>query len=132
MTSLRVGALMLAGASTLLLTAAAATVAGEAHAAEPVVVTQPAVGPAIVIYDQADFKGRTLTIKGATPDLGPLGFDNKVASLAVQGGGDWVLCENKNYAGRCVRVQGQAGDLSLLQLSGRVSSLYPVPATPTP
>lgn len=132
MTSLRFGALVLAGASTLLLAVAAATVAGEARAAALPTAAAPAAAPAIVIYDRADFKGRTLTITGPTADLGPLGFDNKVASLAVQGGGDWVLCENKNYTGRCVRVQGQAGDLSLLQLSGRVSSLYPVPVTPTP
>ena len=32
--------------------------------------------------------------------------------------------------GRCVRVQSQADNLNLLQLAGRVSSLYPVPATP--
>lgn len=132
MTSLRIGVLVLAGAGTLSLVVASATVAGEARAAAPAAGAASAVAPAVVIYDQVDFKGRALTITGATPDLGPLGFDNKVASLAVQGGGDWVLCENKNYAGRCVRVQGQAGDLSLLQLSGRVSSLYPVTATSAP
>jgi hypothetical protein len=132
MTSLRIGALVLAGASTLLLVVASVTVAREARAAATAATAAPAASPAVVVYDQADFKGRALTIAGPTPDLGSVGFDNKVASFTIQGGGDWVLCENKNYTGRCVRVQGQAGDLSLLQLSGRVSSLYPVPATPAP
>ena len=121
MTSLRFGAPLIAGASAVLLAAAVASAANEATAAA-----------AVVVYDQPDFKGRALTLSAATPDLGPLGFDNKIASLAIQGSGDWVLCENKNYGGRCVRVQRQAGDLGLLQLSGRVSSLYPVPATTTP
>src|SRR5262245_54597637 len=116
--------------------AAAATLfaVATAHAA-PATPAAPAVPaaatpPAVVVYDGENFKGRSLTITGATPDLGALQFDNRVASFTITGGGDWVLCENKNYTGRCIRVQGQAGDLSLLQLSGRVSSLYPVPATP--
>ncbi len=87
-----------------------------------------AVPLAIVVYDQPDYKGRALTLTGATPDLKALKFDDKVASLDIQGVGDWVLCEHRNYAGRCVRVQSQAGNLKLLQLNGRVSSLYPVPA----
>ena len=128
MTSLRFGAPLIAGASALLLAAAVASRASEARTA----ATPLAPAASVVVYDQPDFKGRALTLSAATPDLGPLGFDNKVASLAIQGSNDWVLCENKNYGGRCVRVQRQAGDLGLLQLSGRVSSLYPVPATPTP
>jgi len=96
----------------------------------PKAVASPS--PAIVVYEQPDFKGRTLTLVKATPDLGPLGFDNKVASLAIAGGDDWVLCENRNYTGRCVRVQDKASDLSAFQLWNRVSSLYPVPKVPAP
>jgi hypothetical protein len=43
-----------------------------------------------------------------------------------------MLCENRNYAGRCVRAQSRADDLKVLQISGRVSSLYPVPAPQVP
>jgi hypothetical protein len=132
MNSARTGAAILMGAGALLLTAA---FGAESHAAPPAAPATPvaAVVPAalsVVVYDQPNFKGVSLTIAAATPDLSALNFDNKVASLTITGGGDWVLCENKNYTGRCVRVQSQAQNLNLLQLSGRVSSLYPVPATP--
>lgn len=86
----------------------------------------------IVVYDQNDFKGNALTISTPVPDLGVLKFDNKVASLLIKGAGDWVLCENKNYTGRCARVQSQAVNLKLFALNDRVSSLYPVPAPVTP
>lgn len=85
---------------------------------------------AIVVYEKPNFQGRALTLVSATPDLAPLNFNDQVASLVIQGTDDWVLCEHRNYAGRCVRVQARAEDLKLLQIGGRVSSLYPVPATP--
>lgn len=95
--------------------------------ATPVPASEPLQ---IVVFDQNDFKGHTLTIDRAVPDLNALHFDNKIASLQIKGAGDWVLCENKNYTGRCARVQLAAGNLKLFQLNDRVSSLYPVPAPP--
>lgn len=125
-TSARTGAGILVSAGVLLLGFA---YAAESRAAAPAAAVAPAA-PSVVVYDQPNFKGQALTIAAATPDLTALKFDDKIASLAISGGGDWVLCENKNYTGRCVRVQSQANNLNLLQLSGRVSTLYPVPAAP--
>lgn len=125
-TGARTGAGILMGAGILLLAAAHAA---ESRAAASAAATTPAA-PMVIVYDQPNFRGQALTIASAKPDLAAHGFDNKVASLMIAGGGDWVLCENKNYTGRCVRVQSQADNLNLLQLSGRVSSLYPVPVTP--
>lgn len=122
----RVGAWILMGAGILLLAAAHTA---ESRAAAPAAAVVPGA-PTVIVYDQPNFKGNALTISAATPDLAAHNFDNKVASLTIANGGDWVLCENKNYTGRCVRVQSQADNLNLLQLHGRVSSLYPVPATP--
>jgi len=82
----------------------------------------------IVVFDKPDYKGTSLRIARPIADLGTLKFDNKVASFQILGAGDWVLCENRNYQGRCARVQLQAGNLKLFQLNDRVSSLYPVPA----
>jgi Beta/Gamma crystallin len=92
--------------------------------------TTPASAPvplSITVYDKENFKGRAVKITAATPNLSVHQFEDKVASFEVTGAGDWVLCENRNYAGRCARVQAKAGDLRLIQLFGRVSSLYPVP-----
>jgi len=102
-----------------------------APAATPAAPTAAPTAPVpleIVVFDKPDYKGTSLRIARPIADLGTLKFDNKVASFQIQGAGDWVLCENKNYQGRCARVQLQAGNLKLFQLNDRVSSLYPVPA----
>ena len=108
-----------------------APVAFAADAVAP--VGAPAVAPApvplaIVVYDQPGFKGKTLRFDRAVPDLKAVNFDDKVASFEIQGAGDWMLCEGRNYSGRCVRGSAKADDLKVLQIAGRVSSLYPVPA----
>ena len=99
-------------------------------------VTPPSATPIapvplqITIYEKPEFKGATLVIYKAIPDLAPLKFDNKVGSLVIAGSGDWVLCEHKDYKGRCARVQSQAANLKLFNLNDRVSSLYPAPVDP--
>jgi hypothetical protein len=113
------------------------TVAAQAAApaATPPATTAAPAAPVpleIVVFDKSDYKGASLRIARPTADLGTLKFDNKVASFQIVGAGDWVLCENKNYQGRCARVQLQAGNLKLFQLNDRVSSLYPVPAPVAP
>ena len=107
-----------------------------APAAPPAAPSAP-VPLETVVFDKSDYMGTSLRIERAIVVLGTLKFDNKVASLQIMGAGDWVLCENRNYQGRCARVQLQAGNLKLFQLNDRVSSLYPVPApvpapAPTP
>jgi hypothetical protein len=109
--------------------------AATAIAAAPPAPPPPPIpaGPlTITVYDQENFKGRAVKITTATPNLAALQLEDKVASFEVAGAGDWVLCENRNYGGRCVRVQAKAGDLRIIQLFARVSSLYPVPAPIAP
>ena len=112
-----------------LLMAVASIAAGAAFAAAPAPAVPAAPVPlTITVYDQENFKGRAVKIAAATPNLAVHQFEDKVASFEVAGAGDWVLCENRDYKGRCARVQSKAGDLRVIQLFSRVSSLYPVPA----
>ena len=113
-------------AASVLAGMSVAFAAGEA----PVQSTTNTAAAGIVVYDEPNFQGHALTLAQPTPDLSKLNFDDRVASLVINGGGDWVLCENRNYAGRCIRVATKAENLKLLQLNGRVSSLYPVPVSP--
>jgi len=48
------------------------------------------------------------------------------ASVRITGARDWVLCEHRNFMGKCVRVRAKEKDLRRLQIGGQVSSLYPV------
>lgn len=125
-------ALILAACLVSLGAAHAAPSGGTTPAAPAVPAPVAPVPLEIVIYDKPDFKGSSLRISRAVADLTKLKFDNRVASLQILGAGDWVLCENRNYQGRCARVQLQAGNLKLFQLNDRVSSLYPVPVQPVP
>lgn len=119
---------------------ALATVLAANAMAAPATTTKPAtpaVPPApvpltITLYDQENYKGRSVKVTVATPNLAVLQFEDKVASFEVQGAGDWVLCADRAYKGMCARVQAKATDLRVLQLFGRVSSLYPVPAPAQP
>ena len=111
---------------TVLLATCVVVAASPAYAAStpkpqavPVAPPAPPVPLQIVVYDQNDFKGHAITIDHAVPDLNVMHFDNKVASLQILGAGDWVLCENRNYTGRCARVQSQAVNLKLFQLNDR-------------
>jgi Beta/Gamma crystallin len=86
----------------------------------------------ITLYDKENFQGRSVKVSAATPNLAALQIEDKVASFEVAGAGDWVLCADRNYKGVCARVTAKAGDLRVIQLFGRVSSLYPVPAPLVP
>ena len=106
-----------------------------AHAATAPATPTPPPAPvplSITVYDQEGFKGRSTKITAATPNLAAYQFEDKVASFEVMGAGDWVLCADRNYKGVCARVSQKAGDLRVIQLFGRVSSLYPVPAPVAP
>ncbi|MFN9544558.1 MAG: beta/gamma crystallin-related protein [Alphaproteobacteria bacterium] len=111
--------------------AAAFILAAPAALAAPPAPAAP-VPLEIVVYDKPEFQGNAILIGKPVPDLSVLKFDNKVASLKIFGAGDWVLCENRNYQGRCARVAMEAVNLKLQNLNDRVSSLYPVPAPAAP
>jgi hypothetical protein len=74
----------------------------------------------MVLYDQAGFRGKRLTLIRDWPNLAPRRFDNLASSARVEG--EWELCEGPDYTGRCVRVSAATGDLSGLGMSDLVSS----------
>lgn len=66
--------------------------AGVAHAGE------------ITLYSDDDFGGRSVTVRGATPDLVPLGFNDRVSSVIVRSG-SWELCQHAGFQGQCITLQ---------------------------
>jgi len=85
----------------------------------------------ITVFELPNFKGRSLVFERSVPSLAALEFNDKVASVQIKGPRDWVLCEHRNFMGRCGRIRGKANNLKRLKLEGLVSSLYPV-ADPPP
>lgn len=91
----------------------------------------PTVPPttSITVFDQPNFQGRSMTFERSVPSLAALDFNDLPRSVRIKGR-DWVLCEHRNFMGKCVRVRAKEKDLKRLKIAGQVSSLYPVPMAP--
>ena len=118
--------------SKFVVAAVAASLAAGMALAQPVFTTTPAAPPptVITVFDQPNFKGRALTFEQSVPSLAKLQFNDVIASVQIKGTRDWVLCEHRNFMGKCVRVHMKEKDLKRLKINGLVSSLYPVPVPP--
>jgi len=90
----------------------------------------PSDATQITVYDQPNFKGTAMTFDRRVASLAAVNFNDRAASVKIQGSRDWVLCEHRNFFGKCVRVHLKEKDLKRLKIEGQVSSLYPVPVTP--
>lgn len=115
-------------AAAVVLTSAAVAVAQPYYPIAATVAPPPPT--AIAVFDQPNFKGRTLVFDRSVPSLAKLNFNDVIASVQIKGTRDWVLCEHRNFMGKCVRIRAKEKDLKRLKINGQVSSLYPVPVPP--
>lgn len=77
--------------TTSLLTASA-LLAAAAHAGE------------VTLYTDDNFRGPSVTLRSATPDLVQYGFNDRASSVIVRSG-TWELCEHAGFQGRCITLQ---------------------------
>lgn len=77
---------------TIPLLTATAVFAAAAHAGE------------VTLYNDDNFGGRSVTLRGATPDLVAFGFNDRTSSVIVRSG-TWELCENAGFQGHCITLQ---------------------------
>ena len=87
---------------------------------------------AITVYEKPNFKGRSLKFDRSVPSLAAVDFNDLTASVKIDGKRDWVLCEHRNFMGKCVRVRAKEKNLKRLKIDGKVSSIYPVRDAPAP
>jgi hypothetical protein len=82
-------------------------------------------GPArVTLYDGPNFSGRSMTIdRDAVRDLDPTGFNDRAASLRVEGA-PWTLCSDSYFRGDCRTFN--PGDYPYLpeELNDRISSAH--------
>ena len=90
-------------------------VAVAAHAAE------------ITIYKQPNFTGSQVTLRGNTPNLANMGFQDQASSLVIASG-RWELCTQPDFKGDCVTLG--PGEYPALdpKLNHRVESAHEVGA----
>lgn len=78
----------------------------------------------VVVYDRQNFSNQLRTLREATPNFDPLGFNDAVASLVVRRG-TWQFCTDAYYRGECV-TYGPGRYPSLPGKDDRFSSARPV------
>jgi hypothetical protein len=73
-----------------------------------------------IVYERADFQGRSLTLRDDTGNLALMGFNDRAASLYVLDG-TWELCTDAWFRGSC-RIYGPGRYRNLGDQARRVSS----------
>ena len=70
----------------------AALLSGAAHAGE------------LTLYTDSEFRGPSITLRDATPDLVRQGFNDRTSSVVVRSG-TWELCEHARFDGHCIVLE---------------------------
>jgi hypothetical protein len=81
----------------------------------------------LVLYEQPGFRGRSVEVTDPTRILSD--FMNRAQSLQVAGG-QWEICDQMDFGGRCVTVSRNVDNLSSLGMQRRVISVRPARAVP--
>jgi uncharacterized protein YcfJ len=77
----------------------------------------------ITFYEGDGFRGRAFTTKRAVTNFSNSGFNDRASSVVVDSG-DWVVCDDSEYRGRCVLLRRGAYDsLRGLGVDNRISSV---------
>ena len=58
----------------------------------------------ITLFEQPDFQGRRLTVRGTMSNLDRTDFNDRADSIAVRDG-VWEVCTDAYFKGQCVRLQ---------------------------
>ncbi|MEP7260926.1 MAG: beta/gamma crystallin-related protein [Usitatibacter sp.] len=77
----------------------------------------------IVLFDGADFSGRSLSLDNSADNLNDIGFNDRVDSVIVEGG-RWRLCSDAGGRGSCQDYGPGRYRVLPPQLRGRLSSVY--------
>ncbi|WP_312146022.1 beta/gamma crystallin-related protein [Brevundimonas sp.] len=78
----------------------------------------------ITVYQDANFRGRSMTFREAIPNLRNSGLNDAISSMRL-GRGSWEVCEDANYRGRCQVISNDVRDLARTGMNDRISSLRP-------
>ena len=80
----------------------------------------------VTLYSHEDFSGQQFTTDRTVRNMDWIGFNDRAASARVEGG-NWQVCEDAGFSGRCVVLQpGEYPSLADVGLENRISSARPV------
>lgn len=78
-------------------------------------------GGGVVLFEHDGFRGEARPLRGDEPDLGRLGFNDRVSSMRISRG-SWEFCEHVYYQGKCWRYDYDMASLPKKQ-NDRYSSV---------
>jgi uncharacterized protein YcfJ len=86
------------------------------------VVTNQAAAQ-VTFYEQEGFRGRSFTANQRVDNLDGTGFNDRASSAIVERG-DWQVCEDAFFRGRCTVLRpGQYPSLSAMAMNNTISSI---------
>lgn len=77
--------------------------------------------PDAVLFEHAGYQGRTYEVRGDMPDLTAINFNDKASSIKILRG-DWQVCEDVYFRGRCWTLSADEGLLNR-EMNDRISSI---------
>jgi uncharacterized protein YcfJ len=84
----------------------------------------------VTLYEQEGFHGRTFPANGPIYNLDKFGFNDRASSIIVDRG-DWQVCEDADFRGRCIVLRpGQYPALRTMNMNNKISSLRRVSSGP--
>jgi uncharacterized protein YcfJ len=87
-----------------------------------VLAAQAVQAAQITFYEGEGFRGRAFTTKRPVTNFTAYGFNDRASSVVVDSG-NWVVCEDSEYRGRCVLLRRGAYDsLQRMGVNNRLSS----------
>ncbi|HWA64079.1 MAG TPA: beta/gamma crystallin-related protein [Caulobacteraceae bacterium] len=78
-------------------------------------------GARITFYAQTDFGGRWFGASHPVNDLRDTGFNDRAESVRIEGG-VWLLCEDRDFGGRCITLSRSTPDLWRFGMGDKISS----------
>src|SRR5262249_43558743 len=86
----------------------------------------------VTFYEYDGFRGKNFTLNWAIPNFDHYGYNDRASSAIVEHG-QWQVCEDANFGGRCVVLKpGQYPSLAPFNMNNRISSVRPAKGRPTP
>lgn len=76
------------------------------------------------LFDNPGFGGRTLVLDGRTENLDRTGFNDRAESMVVEGG-EWIVCTDAHFRGRCFTYGPGRYDSLPRELRSSISSARP-------
>jgi hypothetical protein len=80
----------------------------------------------IVIYDRVNYRGNPTNFDDTRQNV------NKRASSLTIGGGNWVICDGRNFTGRCMTVGENIPNLGVYNIGNTIRSIRPAGFVPQP